>query len=84
MFAAVIGDEGDVWPWPRLLKLVRSVFYKHILQNILDGIALATGFSRSDCGRRVWGWNGLPALESYCPKHLKFEAYGGEVQLSRL
>lgn len=65
MLGAVIGDESDVWPWARLPKLVRSIFFTQILQNIPDGITLATGFSGSDCGRGASRWNGLPALESY-------------------
>jgi hypothetical protein len=84
MLAAVIGDESDVWPWARLPKLVRSIFYTQVFQNIPDGITLATEPSGSDCGRRASRWNGLPALESYCPKHLELDAYEGEVQLSRL
>jgi hypothetical protein len=83
MLAAVASDESDVWPWARLPKLVRSIFYTQILQNTPDGIALATGFSGSDCGRGVSRWNGLPVLDSYCPKQLEIDAYG-EVQLSRL
>lgn len=84
ILAAVIGDESDVWSWACLAKLMRSIFYTQILQNIPNGIALATGFGGLDCGRGASRWNGLPAFESYCPKHLELDAYEGEVQLSRL
>jgi hypothetical protein len=84
MLAAVIGDESDVWPRARLPELVRSIFYTQILQNVPDGIVLAAGLSGSECGCGASRWNGLPALESYCPKHLELDAYEGEVQLSRL
>jgi hypothetical protein len=72
MLAAVIGDESDVWPCAYLPKLVRSTFYTQILQNIFDGIALATGFSGLGAERR--GGMGYLCWRA-CPKHLKLDAW---------